>query len=95
MMGPDCKMGDMGGFRLWPSKKDDQAQAGPARGAVSGAAIVNARCPIMGGKPVATLTRDYNGQTVGFCCGMCPGQWDRLTDAQKDAKLAKVAGAGI
>jgi hypothetical protein len=59
----------------------------------SPAGFVNARCPIMGGKPTEALTRDYNGQKVGFCCAMCPGQWDKLSDADKAARLAKVAVA--
>jgi hypothetical protein len=57
---------------------------------------VNALCPIMGGKvdpdkTPAELTRQFQGQTVGFCCGGCPASWDRLTDEQKAAKLAKLA----
>jgi hypothetical protein len=38
----------------------------------------------------ANLTRVYKDQTVGFCCSMCPPQWDKLSDAEKDAKLAAV-----
>ena len=53
---------------------------------------VNSKCPIMGGaidpdKVPASLTRQYKGQTVGFCCGGCPGTWDRLSDAEKASKL--------
>ncbi|MFA5866104.1 MAG: hypothetical protein WC975_15640 [Phycisphaerae bacterium] len=60
------------------------------------AAFVNARCPIMG-NPInpatvtENLTREYKGQRVAFCCAMCPGKWDKLTDAQKDAKLKEAA----
>jgi len=54
--------------------------------------FANNRCPIMGSpiKPekVATnLIRDYKGQKVAFCCAGCPSMWDKLTDAQKQAKL--------
>ncbi len=35
----------------------------------------------------AALTREYKGQKVAFCCAMCPPAWDKLTDAQKEAKL--------
>ncbi len=57
--------------------------------------FVNARCPIMGSliKPesvTANLTRDYKGQKVGFCCAGCPSAWDKLTDAEKQAKLSAV-----
>ena len=49
---------------------------------------VNAKCP-MSGKPVDnTHTVAYKGQTVGFCCGNCPASWAKLSDADKDAKLA-------
>lgn len=75
------------------------ATTGPAQSQPAGkSAVVNNRCPIMGGAvdPAtvpASLTRQYKGQTVGFCCGACPGQWDKLSDADKDAKLAKVTAA--
>jgi len=67
------------------------AHAKPVKGIAA-----NVRCPIMGGKLnwpkiTAKLTREYNGKTVGFCCGGCPARWDKLTDKQKDAALAKVA----
>ena len=57
-------------------------------------AVVNARCPIEGtkldpAKVPADLTREHRGQKVGFCCPACPLAWDKLTDAQKDAKLAE------
>jgi len=57
--------------------------------------LANSRCPIMGSaiKPdsiAANLTRDYNNQKVGFCCGQCPSAWDKLTDAEKQAKLSAV-----
>ncbi|MDD5134802.1 MAG: hypothetical protein PHP01_05270 [Phycisphaerae bacterium] len=57
--------------------------------------FANIRCPIMGSpinpdKVAENLIRDYNGEKIAFCCGGCPGQWDKLTDSEKDAKLAKV-----
>jgi hypothetical protein len=56
--------------------------------------FVNAVCPMMGSpikpeKVTAGLTREYKGQKVGFCCGGCPEAWDKLTDVQKEEKLAK------
>jgi cobalamin-dependent methionine synthase I len=38
-----------------------------------------------------SLTRQYKGQRVAFCCAACPAAWDKLTDAQKDAKLKAVS----
>ena len=54
--------------------------------------VVNTTCPIMGKQidPAdvpATLTREWNGQTVGFCCAACPAAWDKLSDAEKKQKL--------
>ena len=54
--------------------------------------VDNAKCPIMGTKldkdnvPV-DLTREFKGQTVGFCCPNCPPAWDKLSDDEKQAKL--------
>lgn len=55
-------------------------------------AFTNTVCPIMGSKINAakvpdSLVREYKGQKVAFCCGGCPDQWDKLTDAERDAKL--------
>ena len=57
--------------------------------------FANNRCPIMSSpinpeKVTMNLTRDYKGQKVAFCCAGCPSMWDKLTDAKKQAKLAKV-----
>ncbi len=57
--------------------------------------FANNRCPIMGSpinpeKVATNLIRDYKGQKVAFCCAGCPSMWDKLTDAQKQTKLAKV-----
>ena len=57
--------------------------------------FVNARCPMMGSKidPAKvpeSLTREHKGRKVAFCCGGCPGAWDKLTNDQKQEKLDKV-----
>jgi len=56
-------------------------------------ACVNGICPIMGSpvdkaKVPVSLTRDFKGQKIGFCCAGCPDSWDKLTDEEKTAKLA-------
>ncbi len=66
------------------------ALTGCASGSKSTASTraTNANCP-MSGKPVdGTHTVSYKDQTVGFCCGNCPNSWAKLSDAEKDAKLA-------
>ena len=60
--------------------------------------FANARCPIMGSpinpdKVTKNLIRDYKDQKIAFCCEGCPATWDKLTNAEKDAKLAKVEPA--
>lgn len=53
---------------------------------------VNERCPISG-KTIDMMnrpkdcTRMYKGMKVGFCCPNCPPEWDKLNDAEKEAKL--------
>ena len=55
--------------------------------------VVNVRCPIMD-TPIdpaavpANLTRMWRGRRIGFCCAGCPEMWDKLSDAQKQEKLA-------
>ena len=55
--------------------------------------VVNAKCPIMGSTidPAAVpanLVAEFDGQKIGFCCAGCPEAWDKLSDAEKTAKLA-------
>lgn len=57
--------------------------------------FANSKCPIMGGtidpaKVPDSLIRDFKDQKVAFCCGGCPDSWDKLSDVEKEAKLAKV-----
>ena len=54
----------------------------------------NVRCPIMDlsidpDKVTKDLIRDYKGQRIAFCCETCFPKWDKLTDAEKNAKLTK------
>ena len=76
-----------------PASKPAASQpASQPTSAPSTAKVVNARCPIMGSaidraNVPDSLTREYKGQKVGFCCGGCPAAWDNLTPEQKDAKL--------
>jgi hypothetical protein len=58
-------------------------------------AFVNTNCPIMGTPIQATnvppsLIRTLDGQKVAFCCPGCPAAWDRLSPAEKVAKLTAV-----
>lgn len=64
-----------------------------------GPQFANDRCPMMGSPIKAEnvkpdLVRTYKGQKVAFCCAGCPAAWDRLSDAQKAAKLQAVSDKG-
>ena len=66
--------------------------AKPAAAAAVEGQVINAKCPIMGtkldqAKVPAELRREFNGQTVGFCCGGCPAAWDKLSPEEKQTKL--------
>jgi hypothetical protein len=79
---------------------EKEKTGGPEKKAVSTSQtkvkFVNTRCPIMG-TPIdlntvpASLTREFKGQKVAFCCGGCPAQWDKLSDKEKEAKLHQAA----
>lgn len=63
------------------------------KGQVS-AAPVNKVCPMTGDVVNAFHTRDFKGQTVGFCDGDCALRWDGLKDEERMAKLvAAIAGS--
>ncbi len=63
------------------------------KGPVS-AAPVNKVCPMTGDVVNAFYTRDFKGQTVGFCDGDCALRWDGLKDEERMAKLvAAIAGS--
>lgn len=61
-------------------------------------AVVNSVCPI-GEDPIdskaveASLTRNWRGKKVGFCCEGCLPVWDEMSDADKEKALAGVTGA--
>lgn len=60
--------------------------------------FANIKCPIMGSpinpdKVGKNLIRAYKGQKIAFCCGGCPASWDKLSAANKHAKLLKVLPA--
>lgn len=49
--------------------------------------IVNPNCPLSGKAVDASHTEMYNGQKVGFCCGNCQAKWEKMSDADKQAKF--------
>lgn len=67
---------------------EDDAQCKAFKGE---AGTVNKWCVMMNDDPVdPTITPvTWKGQKVGFCCDACKPQWANLSDAEKDATLAK------
>ncbi len=64
----------------------------------AGSDPVNTHCPIMGGKidpakVTPSVTREWRGKKVAFCCPPCTGKWEKLTEEQKQAALAKATQA--
>jgi hypothetical protein len=49
-------------------------------------------CPIMGSpidvsKVNENLMRSFKGRKIAFCCNGCPSAWDKLSNAEKQAKV--------
>lgn len=59
------------------------AEAAPAK-----MAMANTKCPLKGTSVNPEMTAEWNGQKVGFCCAGCKAGWAKLTDADKQSKLA-------
>jgi hypothetical protein len=54
--------------------------------------VINTMCPIggdeFGSEPhPASLSRQWKGKEIGFCCKNCVAKFDKMTDAQRDAVL--------
>lgn len=65
-------------------------------GASASAKPVNKVCAVMTEHPVDeknTPTVAWKGQTVGFCCGDCVDEWNKLSSADKDKALAAAMAA--
>lgn len=67
---------------------DSEAQCKAFKGHTD---TVNKWCVMMNEDPVdPDITPvTWKGQKVGFCCDACKPRWAKLSDAEKDAALAK------
>ena len=89
-VGAQCCPGPSRAVRVAPSV--DAASGSAAPTAASGR-TVNSVCPMMGGKfdpnkIAPELVVAYKDGKVGFCCAMCIPKWNKLSDTEKDKKLA-------
>lgn len=81
-----------------PSAAAERAGSTPATKKPGVPIASNTLCPIMVDHPVRknldqSLTRQYKGQLIGFCCSDCPEAWDALSGQEKDQALADAAKA--
>lgn len=72
-----------------------QPVAGPtaADGTTSRVALINTFCPIEGGPVDESVSVDWNGKQVGFCCSDCIPTWNALSEEEKEVKLTESADA--
>lgn len=80
-------LGVLGGCASW-QKEDESACREVKPGVVT---TPNAFCVMVPEDPVdpAVAPVEWKGQKLGLCCEGCRGKWNKLTDAQKDAAVAK------
>jgi len=79
---------------IGPATRTTVGKTGPAKAAATAphSEFANSRCPIMGQRidprrVTPELGSLYKGQKVAFCCEGCKPIWEKLTDAEKQAKL--------
>lgn len=82
----------LGGCQGGPKGEDEAACANPKPGTI---VTVNQYCAVNNADPVdPSLVREWKGQKIGFCCKGCLPQWDKMTDAEKDAAVARAVAKG-
>lgn len=72
-------------------RDDDENEAACAEVKPGVITSVNSMCAVVVSDPVdpAITPVEWKGQKVGFCCKGCMPKWAKMTDAEKDASLAK------
>lgn len=66
-----------------------QSQQKADTGAKASPGVLNTRCPVAGETPDPSITADYKGGKVAFCCKGCMNKWNAKSDADKAALLEK------
>ncbi len=52
---------------------------------------VNQQCPMMPDAGVDGVTEaEFRGERIGFCCSDCLGEWERMQDSERAARLSRV-----
>lgn len=69
---------------------EENCVAAPAAGNKPGTAAVNTVCPVQPADAAdQTVTVQYKGKTIAFCCKGCITKFNAMDAAGKDAILAK------
>jgi hypothetical protein len=71
------------------NQKAAEAPAADAKAQVAAAKPVNTACPFTGGPANPSLTASAGGKTVAFCCGGCLARFNKMSEADKLATIAK------
>lgn len=76
--------------RIADDGSEEHCNPAPAGGNRPGVKAVNTVCPIVDADGAdESVTAEWRGKTIAFCCPTCLRQFNRMTDAQKDAVLVK------
>jgi len=77
-------------IRIADDGTEEICNAAPASGNRPGVKAVNTACPIVDADGAdESVTAEWRGKTIAFCCPTCLRQFNRMSDAQKDAVLVK------
>lgn len=83
-----CGEGDKTGKTDKTDKTDKTAASTDGDG--EALAFANANCPMMGGEvDTEGEFSVFNGKKIGYCCEGCKEGFEKLTDEEKQAKLAE------
>lgn len=73
------------------STPDSTPESPPQTPPTQSAAFLNDRCPMMPDAGVdGVTTAEFRGQQIGFCCSDCLGEWQRMSDDDRAARLRAV-----
>jgi hypothetical protein len=80
----------------WEAMSDAEKQAFIDKQAAADVnmGVINATCPVRGGKVNQAVNVDYSGQKIGFCCPGCIDDWNAMSDEEKSAFINKAHEGG-
>jgi len=89
VIGSGCA-GDSKIKRIADDGTEENCTPAPAGGNRPGVKAVNTVCPVVDADGAdESVTAEWRGKTIAFCCPTCVRKFDRMSDAEKDAMLVK------